>query len=110
MDGSAAGHALATHEGEGSRQPSFTCLSEVDAFRWIANWVFLWSGVKAGTAVTLHAPLYVDRSIRFRYIMEVKYSHTSLAYHTSVNNWNPDDWTVLIVPRRRTTHICLELL
>ena len=31
---------------------------------------FLWFGVKAGTAVTLHDPLYVDRSTKFQCIIE----------------------------------------
>ena len=30
---------------------------------------FLWSGVKAGTAVTLHDSLYVDRSTEFQCII-----------------------------------------
>ena len=47
-DGSTAGHALATHEGEGSRQPPFTRSSEVDVFRCIANWVFCGSGLRLG--------------------------------------------------------------
>ena len=41
---------------------------------------FLWFGVKAGTAVTLHDPLYVDRSIQTQYIIEFEVSRDGIAY------------------------------
>ena len=36
---------------------------------------FLWFGVNAGTAVTLHDQLYVDRSTKFQCIIEFGYSY-----------------------------------
>ena len=35
---------------------------------------FLWFGVKAGTAVTLHDSLYADRSTKFQCVIEFGYS------------------------------------